>query len=66
MNTMCGTIKIPKHSKEALWKIEEHGVAWYDFAEFQEDGSILAYKRWGRGFIKHHIRFLEGDTDGMD
>ena len=44
-------IRIPEHSDEALEELEECGIGYFDYANYEGD-HIVAYKRWGRGFTK--------------
>lgn len=52
MNTMFGTLKIPKHCDEAMEELHKSGIWFYDYADYDEEGNIIAYKRCGRGFRK--------------
>lgn len=44
-------IRIPEHSDAALAELEEYGIDYFDYANYEGD-HIVAYKRWGRGFTK--------------
>lgn len=44
-------VQIPEHSAEALKEVENMGVLFYDYANY-EGNHIVAYKRWGRGYMK--------------
>ena len=50
---------IPEHSDEALEEIDRGGL-YFDYANY-EGNHIVAYKRWGRGYMKC---IVERETDG--
>lgn len=56
-------VKIPDHDDEALEVLEEWGFYIYDYAKFlnPEKTKIMAYKRWGRGFMKDVIESSNKD-----
>ena len=59
MNTMFGTLKIPKHSEKAMQEFHDHGIWIYDYADYDDEGNLIGYKRCGRGFRKDIGRIEE-------
>lgn len=45
---------IPEHDDEALKEVEDFGFLYFDYAKYlnPEKTKIIAYKRWGRGYMK--------------
>lgn len=58
---MKAKIKIPEHSESMLKTLQSYGLGIYDYANY-ENGCIVGYQRWGRGFRKDIIE--ECDADG--
>lgn len=51
---------IPPHCNEALKEVEEFCL-YYDYADYLDNNHIIAYKKWGRGYMKH---IIERQNDG--
>jgi hypothetical protein len=52
-------IKIPEHDEEAMAELEDCGISCFDYAKY--DGNhIIAYKKWGRGWMRSIIEKCEG------
>ena len=53
-------IPIPEHSTEALREVENMGILYFEYANY-EGNHIVAYKKWGRGYMRV---IFERETDG--
>lgn len=56
--TKKNNIKTPPHNDEALKELENNGISYFDHADYK-DGHIVAYKRWGRGFLRAVVEVVQ-------
>lgn len=52
-------VKIPPHCQEAMDELHDLAISLHDYADFLPDGKIIAYRRWGRGYIRDIIQKVE-------
>ena len=56
--TKKSNIQIPEHDDNALRDLKDSGIDIYDYAKYEGD-HIVAYKRWGKGWMRDEIKRLE-------